>query len=162
MSERRLFNFFAAAVCAGMLAYALYSQFARGFEPCPLCIFQRIAIAALGLIFLLAALHHPRGWGQAVYSLLIALSGGAAAYVSGRHVWIQAQPPGTVPLCGAPLDTMLEFLPLTEVIRKVLTGGGECGKIDWSLLGVSMPGWVLICAVALTLFGQVNNRRSRR
>jgi disulfide bond formation protein DsbB len=51
---------------------------------------------------------------------------------------------------------MLDMLPFTEVLRKVLTGGGECGNIDWQLLGVSMPGWVLITALALTLFGAIN------
>ena len=37
------------------------------------------------------------------------------------------QPPGTVPACGAPLDNLLQMFPLLEVIRKVMTGGGECG-----------------------------------
>jgi disulfide bond formation protein DsbB len=48
-----------------------------------------------------------------------------------------------------------------------MTGGGECGTIDWALLGISMPGWVLIAAVALGLAGLVNNavypvRRARQ
>jgi hypothetical protein len=29
--------------------------------------------------------------------------------------------------------------------------------IDWTLLGVSMPGWVLISAVSLGLVGVLNN-----
>jgi disulfide bond formation protein DsbB len=77
--------------------------------------------------------------------------------VAGRHVWIQHQPYGTVPACGAPLDTLLDMLPVLEVIRKVMTGGGECGVVDWTFVGVSMPGWVLICAVLLGLVGILNN-----
>jgi disulfide bond formation protein DsbB len=49
------------------------------------------------------------------------------------------------------------MFPLLEVIRKVMTGGGECGVIDWMFLGVSMPGWVLIAAVSMGLIGIVNN-----
>ena len=53
-----------------------------------------------------------------------------------------------MPSCGATLDYMLDVFPLLTVVRKVLTGGGECAKIDWSLLGLSMPGWVLVAVVA--------------
>ncbi|MBV8062523.1 MAG: disulfide bond formation protein B, partial [Nevskia sp.] len=28
--------------CAGAMAFALYLQHAKGFEPCPMCIFQRV------------------------------------------------------------------------------------------------------------------------
>jgi disulfide bond formation protein DsbB len=38
-----------------------------------------------------------------------------------------------------------------------MTGGGECGTIDWTFLGLSMPMWVLISAAALGLIGLVNN-----
>ncbi len=50
-------------MCAALLAYALYSQFYLGLDPCPLCIFQRIGVALLGVVFLAAALHNPRGRG---------------------------------------------------------------------------------------------------
>jgi disulfide bond formation protein DsbB len=102
-------------------------------------------------------LHRVRYQGAIVYGGLILLAAGAASWVAGRHVWVQHQPPGTGPACGAPLDNLLEMFPLLEVIRKVMTGGGECGNIDWTLLGVSMPGWVLIGAVSLGLVGILNN-----
>ena len=47
--------------CAGLIAYALYTQFHDGLTPCPLCIFQRVAFAALGAVFLVGGLHAPRG-----------------------------------------------------------------------------------------------------
>ncbi len=157
LNNRRLMNFLGALTCAVMMGYALYAQHQLELEPCPLCVFQRVAISALGAAFLLAALHHPGRGGARVYGVLLGLASAAATYVSGRHVWIQAQPPGSVPSCGAPLDIMMQMLPFTEVLRKVLTGGGECGKIDWQWLGVSMPGWVLISAVTLGLVGVLNN-----
>ena len=49
--------------CAAILAYAIHTQLNLGLEPCPLCIFQRIAYAALGLVFLVGGLHGPRGAG---------------------------------------------------------------------------------------------------
>lgn len=158
--SRRLINLGAAAACAGMLGFALYSQHYGGLEPCPLCIFQRVGIFALGGVFLLAALHHPRAWGRYAYAVLIALAALATAGVAARHVYIQSLPPGTVPSCGAPLEVMLQFSPLLDVVRRVLTASGECGTVDWSLLGLSMPAWVLIAALALGVIGVVANRRA--
>ena len=55
----RIGNFLGAMACAGLMAYALYAQHVLGLKPCPLCIFQRVAVIALGLVFLLAAVHGP-------------------------------------------------------------------------------------------------------
>ena len=42
----------------------MYTQYCTVTSmPCPLCIFQRIAFAALGVVFLLGGLHAPRGAG---------------------------------------------------------------------------------------------------
>jgi disulfide bond formation protein DsbB len=38
-------------------------------------------------------------------------------------------------------------------LKKVLFGAGECQKIDWTFLGLSMPGWVFLCVLALTVWG---------
>lgn len=155
--RRQKINLLCAFVCAGMLGYAIYAEKFLGFAPCPLCMFQRVCIAALGIVFLIAGLHRARYHGAIVYGGFIFVAAVAATWVAGRHVWIQHQPPGTVPSCGAPLDNLLQMFPLLEVIQRVMTGGGECGVIDWTMLGISMPGWVLIAAVALGLAGIVNN-----
>jgi disulfide bond formation protein DsbB len=155
--RRQQINLACALACAGMVGYAIFAERVLGFVPCPLCMFQRVCIAALGLVFLIAGVHRARHAGAIVYGFFIFVAAAAAAWVAGRHVWIQHQPPGTVPSCGAPLDNLLQMFPLLEVIRKVMTGGGECGVIDWTLLGISMPGWVLIAAVTFGLVGIVNN-----
>jgi disulfide bond formation protein DsbB len=164
LGSRRAFNAAALLVCLGLLGYAWYAQTQLGLEPCPLCIFQRVGIAACGALFLLAALQNPGDAGARVYGVLLLVAGLACAAVSARHVWIQHQPEGSVQACGASLDYMLEVFPLTDVIRKVLTGSGECAKVSWTLLGLSMPGWVLIAALGLGAFGGWVNfpRRSRQ
>src|SRR5690606_20283417 len=144
-------------LCAGLLAYAYYTQFHLGLQPCPLCIFQRVAVIALGAVFLLAALQGPRGWGRRVYAGLLALVALAGAGVAGRHVWIQHLPADQVPACGPGLDYMLEVFPLGETLRMVFTGSGECAAVNWSFLGLSMPAWVLIWCVALGGLGVWNN-----
>jgi disulfide bond formation protein DsbB len=147
--SRRQLNLLGFLCCAGLLAFAWYVQGVLRVEPCPLCIFQRIGVAFCGLLFLLAGLHGPKGWGARVYGGLLVLAAAATAAVAARHVWIQHLPEGAVPLCGAGLDFLLQEFPLGEVIRKVLTGSGECHLVNWTFLGLSMPTWVLLAAAAL-------------
>ena len=42
-------------------------------------------------------------------------------------------------------------------LRKVLTGSGECGEVNWRFLGLAMPAWVLVCALALGAAGVLAN-----
>jgi disulfide bond formation protein DsbB len=159
MPSRAGANWLGAATCAAALGFAFYAQYGMNLVPCHLCIFQRVTMAALGLAFVLAALLSRPGGRGTFFALLIGLAGAATIATAGRHAWIQMQPVGSVPACGADLDFMLELFPLTEVILKVFKAGGECGKIDWSFLGLSMPAWVLAIAVLLTAGGIWFNAR---
>jgi protein dithiol:quinone oxidoreductase len=162
VAQRRLINLAGFAVCAGLLGYALYAQFAMGLDPCPLCIFQRIGILLLGLAFLAAALHHPRAGGRLAYAALIGLAALTTVAVAARHLYVQSLPPGSLPSCGAPLSMLLKFTPVWQVIRKVLTGSGECGQVNWRFLGLAMPAWVLIWAALLGVIGVGANLRGAR
>jgi len=162
LANRRLVNLLGFVACVLMLAFALFVEKVMHIEPCPLCMFQRVGVAALGLVFLVAAIHHPARLSRArIYSALIFLVALFPGYVSARHVYIQSLPPGSVPSCGATLDFMLEVFPLMEVVRKVLTGGGECAKIDWQFLGLSMPVWVLVAVIGLAAVGIYANARQQ-
>jgi disulfide bond formation protein DsbB len=114
-------------------------------------------VFALGMLFLIAALHNPGRSAARIYGVLQLIAVVAGLGISGRHVWIQAQPPGTVAACGADLNYMMEIMPVTDVITKVLTGSGECGKVDWRLLGLSMPWWVLFSLAALGVWAVLVN-----
>jgi disulfide bond formation protein DsbB len=162
--SRRL-NLLGFIACVGMLGYAWYAQSVLGLEPCPLCIFQRIGIALMGVLFVLAALHNSKRWGGRIYAGLLVLAALATIGVAARHVWIQSQPAGSVPACGASLSYMMQIFSPGAVIRKVLTGSGECAKVTWRFLGLTMPAWVLIATVALgalALYANVNFQDRRR
>jgi disulfide bond formation protein DsbB len=159
MPGRRILNFTGFAACAGLMAYALYAEHVLMLEPCPLCVFQRIAVILLGIVMLLAALHHPADRGRAVYAALIALVATGGALVAGRHVWLQHLPPDQVPACGPGFEYIIESFPLSEELRMVFTGSGECAVSDWSFLGLSMPAWVLIGIVTIGGAGAWNNLR---
>jgi len=153
-------NLLGFAACAALLAYAYYAQFVLHLEPCPLCIFQRVGVFALGIMFLVAAAHDAIGWGRRVYAALLALCSLATIGVAVRQLYIQSQPEGSIPACGASLDFMLKVFSLIEVLVKVLSGSGECARVNWRFLGLAMPGWVLISAAALGAYGLwINLRR---
>jgi len=139
------------AACAGGMGFAVYLEHFRGFEPCPMCVFQRIAMIAAGLAFLAGAVHGPKRVGRWVYAGLAALASGAGAGIAGRHVWLQGLPPDQVPACGPTLDYLLDMLPVTEVVTLILKGDGNCAKIDAAWLGLSLPTWTLVAFVGLTL-----------
>jgi disulfide bond formation protein DsbB len=157
MFSKRLVNFAGFAACAGLLGYAYYVQFIDGLEPCPLCIFQRVAFITMGVIFLLAALHNPGRTAGRVYALLLAVAGLAGTAIAGRHVWLQHLPSEQVPECGPGLEYMLDVFPLTDALRMVFTGSGECANVDWVFLGLSMPAWALLCFLALAAVGVIRN-----
>ena len=95
--SRRPVNLAGAAACFALLGYALYAQYRLGLDPCPLCVFQRVTVFALGAVFLVAAAHHPRSWGAGVYAVLIAVAALATVSVSARHLYVQSRPPGSIP-----------------------------------------------------------------
>lgn len=158
--NRRWINAGGFAACAGMMGFALFAEHVLMLMPCPLCTFQRLAVILLGLFFLIAALHNPKGAGRFVYAGLIGLAAAGGAGVAGWHVYIQNLPPDQVPSCGPGLDYMVDNFPFTDVLRMVFTGSGECAEISWQFLGLSMPAWVLLCAVILGVVGVWNNLRS--
>jgi disulfide bond formation protein DsbB len=158
----RQLNLAGFLVCAGMMAFALYAEHNMLLTPCPLCVFQRMAVMALGIIFLIAVLHNPSGWGQRIYVGLVLAAAGAGVGVAGRHVWLQSLPADQVPACGAGYDYIMDTLPIGEALRTIFTGSGECATIDWQFLGLSMPAWVLISVTVIGVAGIWNNLRPLR
>ena len=159
---RRVLNLLGAVACAALMGFALYSQHVLGFEPCHLCIFQRVAVMAAGAMFLLAAVAGTHRWAARSFGVLAAVSALGGLAVAGRHTWIQLQPPGSVPACGAPLDVLFDLLPLQEVVLKVFRGGGECQKVDWTFLGLTMPMWLIGVFTALAIYALWANFRRER
>lgn len=131
------------AACAGLIGFALYLQYFANLEPCPLCMLQRVAFIALGLVFLSGALHGPGITGVRVYASLAVLTAGTGIGLAARHIWLQYNPP-QFPSCAGDLYSQLERLPLGRVIANAIRATGDCAKVDWTLLGLSIAEWSLI------------------
>lgn len=161
LPSRRLGNFLGLLVCAGLMAYALYLQYVLDIEPCPLCMFQRVTVIAMGAAFLIAAVHGPARAGAWMYAVLQLVLGGTGIGLALRHLWIQSLPADQVPACGMGIGYMFETLPFFDVIERTLKGSGECAKVDL-VLGLSIPAWTLALFVALVIWAMLLAAQSRR
>jgi len=83
------------------------------------------------------------------------------AGIAARHVWLQHLPPDQVPECGPGLNYMLQSFPFSKALSMVLKGSGECAKVGWRFLGLSIPQWTLLFFIGLGFGGaaQAWNRR---
>lgn len=159
LPNRRNINIAGFLCCAGLMGFALFAQHVLLLDPCPLCVLQRVAVIGLGIVFLIAALHDPSGWGRRAYAASLAVIAAAGAGVAGWHFRLQNLPHDEVPACGPGLDYMLENFPLGDAMKMVFKGSGECAEVAWQVLGISMPGWVFIAIAGVGIAGVWNNLR---
>ena len=145
-----------AIISIALLAVALYLQHGMDMLPCPLCVLQRYAFAAVAIICLVAAGLPPGGQrAGAGFGLLAALAGLATA---GWHLWIKAHP--TVS-CGIdPLETSLNTIPTARLLPFLFQADGLCTTEYAPIIGLSIPQWSLIWfAVLAVVLGLTAARR---
>ena len=125
--------------CIAMLAFGVYLQQVVGLEPCPMCIVQRYCLVLVALFAGIGGALRQRA-AHVVSSLLILLFSGFGAFVAARQSWLQWNPP-EVSSCGRDLYGMIETFPLKRAIPMIFKGSGDCTKIDWTFLGLSIANW---------------------
>lgn len=131
-----------------------YMQYQVGLQPCPLCIFQRIAYALLlcwsVVVFMLSnalkntVINKFITRGCAILGILMSIMG---MVIAGRQVILQYFPSAVKASCGADLEGLMEMFSWLETLVKVMNGYGDCAEADKFILGLSMAFW------SLCLFG---------
>ncbi len=144
MPSIRSVNLLIFLASLGLIIAALYFQHVLGLPPCYLCITQRVFVILVGAIGLLAFLHNPGRTGQRCYHALLILSAATGGFFSGKQLWLQSLPEDQVPACGPPPDYLFDAFPFQEALAMLLRGDGNCAKVHWTFLDISMPGWVLL------------------
>ena len=146
----RMINLLVVAIVAASLVFAIvYLEGILYLEPCPLCMVDRAILVLIGLIALIALMHNSSGIMLWIYTGLESLFAGLGIAVSARHIWLQGLPPDQVPECGPDLSYMLDVFPLAEVIKKVLSGSGQCAEVSWTFLGLTIPQQTLLLFILL-------------
>ena len=150
MLKGRQINLIIFIICNGLIGTALYMEHVMELTPCYLCITQRVFIIITGMFALLALIHNQ---GLRVYGFLIAISALAGSFFSGKQLWLQSLPEDKVPACGPPAEYLFDAFNFSEALGMLLRGDGNCAEIQWTLLGLSIPGWTLLCFLFLALLG---------
>ena len=141
----RLVAIFTMLFCGYLLIFAFVLEYFVELTPCPLCIAQRIFFFLIGLTAA-AFLVFPKTFTEKIVALKITsftLLGGAIAL---RQVWMQWYP-GTIDptRCGVSFGSFIDQFLLA------LGGTGDCAKVDWTFLTLSIAEWSFLSFVLLLL-----------
>jgi disulfide bond formation protein DsbB len=134
-----------------MLGAGLYLQLVEKMLPCPLCVLQRYAFAALAIFCLLgASVDGGARLSATILGVIAALSGAGVAI---WHLYIKAHPGVS---CGIdPLETSLNTIPMARLFPTLFQADGLCTTEYPPILGLSIPQWSLfwfvIFAIALVV-----------
>ena len=158
LNRPRLLYGLIALISVSLIAFALVAQSIDQLEPCPLCILQRYAFTFVA-VFAATAAALP-GRASTLCALLSLVSALCGAGVAAWHVHLQLFPP-EVSSCGPSLEYLLGNLPLGRALPRIFQGYGDCTKIDWTFLKLSMPAWALIWLITLSGTLVVALRRSQ-
>lgn len=123
-------------------ACALFFQHVMMLSPCVMCIYERVAMFGVGgaaLIGLIAP-HNP------AFRWLGFIAWGASAYqglmLSLEHVDYQFNP-SPFKTCDL-FVSFPDWAPLNQWAPWLFEAFGDCGKVVWQFLGLSMPQWLVV------------------
>lgn len=141
----------------GLEISALFFQHVMDLAPCVMCIYERIAMLGIlfaGLIGMLAP--------QQFFVRWTALSVWGISVIWGlklgvEHVGYQFPDPNE--LFGPTCDIVVRlptWLPLNEWMPWMFEASGDCAKIVWEFLSLTMPQWLVVIFIAkLIVFSAV-------
>lgn len=142
-------SFIGFLFCIFLMLVAWYLQAYKGFKPCPLCVTQRFFILLMAVFFMIGALHQPKEiFRRCYYFICVVISLGGIA-VAARHIWLQNLPPDRVPACGADINFILQNLPFIDAMKAIFAGSGECAKVNWHFLGMTIPELTMIAFIMM-------------
>lgn len=130
----RLLASLLAAACVAALSTGLFVQHVLGYEPCSLCVLQRLGfVGVMVAAILFAAL--PGGYAlSAALAGIVATAALGGFAVASYQVWLQAFPP-FVAACGRGVAGYFDGWPLEAALRWLFEAPGDCSK-PVSLVGV--------------------------
>ncbi len=126
--------------------------------PCPMCIGQRISMMGTAVFMFLAVIivlcirrdKKIKGVAKKLTGFFVFLAWifiCIGLYIAISQVYLQSLPPGKAPACGPGLNYLIKVLPWQKVMGVIFHGSGECAKVNWRFLGLSIAAWSAITFV---------------
>ena len=156
-------HLYGLGVCLAALGFGyLYLERVLGLEPCPLCVLDRIVLWTLAGVFTLAHFQRPGKRGRIGYDVGLLLIAAIGLGVAGRHVYLQTLPPGSLAECGAGFWFLAEQASMEAAVAAAVRGTGDCGEVQWTFLGLSIPALTLGVFVLLLTLALIDLTRAAR
>jgi disulfide bond formation protein DsbB len=146
-----------AASALGLI-FAFVMQYGFHYEPCILCLWQRVPYVAVFVFAGLALIPSLRPYAHVLLGLCaiaFMIGAGLALFHTGveRHWWLGTSGCAITPLSGASVEDLRTQLLHTVVAR--------CDEISWTLLGFSMANYNMALSLLLAAFGFGAARKAR-
>jgi disulfide bond formation protein DsbB len=154
----RKIQLFLAIITLIVLFASFYFQYVTGLQPCPLCLMQRACVFLLLAIMGLSLGTIKKAHFVSLLQIIIACAG---LYFSLRHLWLQSLPAGQAPACMPGLDVLIHYFPWQTVFQALFWGAGDCAETNWSMWGISMPGWSALYFLFMAITGLILYIRTR-
>lgn len=127
----------AAGVVGALLTIALILEHGFYMDPCPLCLTQRVFFMLAGVCALLSLLPlNPSRFAPLGTALMCIIGIGFAL----RQLYLYALPADQIPACTAPINRLIEYAPVSEVLTAMTMGTGNCAEASFPILGIELPG----------------------
>lgn len=143
----RVAAYLTTTFCAFVLGFAFVLEYFVELTPCPLCIAQRIFFFLVGITTFVFAVW-PEWLGQKWLAIKIMLFSVLGGGIAARQTWMQHHPP-VVDSDGCPVS----FGSFVDQFLQALGGTGDCAKVDWTFIGLSIAEWSLLCFIFLFIVG---------
>lgn len=137
-----------------VLAMSFYFQYAKGMEPCPLCLVQRYCIMILLMLGLSGLCLNTMKRGRVIAMLQIIFSA-SGLFFAGRQLWLQSSLSDAPAACMPGLDILFQYMPWQDILHAFFWGAGECADVNWTWMGLSMAAWSAVYFLTMMIAGFV-------
>jgi disulfide bond formation protein DsbB len=148
-----------ALIAAAALGAALYFQYALGYQPCALCMRERIPYylgVPLAAALAIGGARLPRGillGGLVLLALMFAANAVLGLYHAGIE-WKFWEGPASCS-AGAAAASSGNLLGDLQKVRIV-----PCDSAPWTFLGLSFAGWSMVISAAIAVLATASVRRA--
>lgn len=123
-----------------VIAYSFYFEYAKGMQPCPLCLMQRLSAFLFGVFCMVGLSISVLRWAK-INVLFQVIWASFGLFFSIRQLWLQTLPLEQTTACMPGLEMMMRYFSWNSVLKVLFWGSSDCSEVTWKLLGLSMSAW---------------------
>jgi len=129
---------------------ALFFQYIMDLAPCIMCVYQRLAIAAIIVAGFIGSVLHQYALARVIAYAFWATGAIWGLIIALEHVEMQSSTASLFFSCEF-TPNFPTWAPLHEWLPFLFEATGDCGEISWQFLGYSMPQWMVVVFAAYSL-----------